>query len=87
MQEYSLALMEVTNWGLAMTQAMVEKAEMTRLAMQHRSTYDLYLEKQARVAALIVAMKQDVTERQRLLHAMVEQTYDVVLDLNEVHLY
>ncbi len=80
---YALALMDLANWGEAITKAMVERAELIRQAMEKRSILETRQEKKVRIDKAIQDMKDDVSNRESLLAAMTEQSYDVRLDLNE----
>lgn len=56
---YTRCFMDLCNWGVALTRAMIERAEVMRLAMQKRSLLDAKLEQQQRVEDLLDQLQQD----------------------------
>jgi hypothetical protein len=80
---YSRSIMDLCNWGMSLTDSMVERAETMRHAMEKRKYFDSKLEQAKKITALIDSMKEDFSLREELLAAMHEETYDVRVDLND----
>ena len=81
--EYSNALLNMTNWGEAMTKAVIEKAEMIRNLVEKKAILDLRLEQKRRSEKVVAQMEKRQTNRERVLVAMKEQANEVAADLNE----
>ncbi len=84
---YTRAVYELCNWGEALTAAMVERAEMMRSTMEKRLNLDAKLEMKVRIEQAIADMEDNIASREETLVAMIEETYDVRIALNEALLY
>lgn len=63
--------------------SMVERAEMLRDSMEKRTLLDMKKEQEERISDHLEKYKKDLFSEELLIAAMVEQSYDVRLDLNE----
>ncbi|CAD5124776.1 DgyrCDS13039 [Dimorphilus gyrociliatus] len=83
-QEYRDSLIIVCNWGEALTRAMVEKAELMRDALEKRFTLQNKQLENKRYKELFKLLEQNFGNKDKVLKAMAEQTYEVRLDLNAI---
>jgi hypothetical protein len=80
---YGNAITATSNLGEAMSEAMIERAELSRYAIEKRAILDAKIRQRERVAVMIEDLKNGVALKEAALAMMHEQTYDVRMDLNE----
>lgn len=82
--EYRDALIVVTNWGEALTRAMVEKAELLRNALEKKFNLENKMLEKQKYEEFLRLLIANYGNRDKVLKAMAEQTYEVRLDLNAI---
>ena len=82
--DYGLALLDVCNKGIAVTKAMIERAEMMRELVVKRKLLDTYKEQRGRSESALRNLQNDQNAKQAVVTAMREQVGELAQKLNDV---
>nr|A0A1U9VX91.2 RecName: Full=Glycerotoxin paralog 1; Short=GLTx paralog 1 [Glycera tridactyla] len=80
--DYGRNLVKLTNIGMALTNAMINRAEKTRDAAQKRTTWDLLVEQGRRTTEVIKGFKAANSERAAANSVVAEQIRDITSEIN-----
>ena len=74
---YGRSIVDVCNWGAAMTEALIEQAEAMREAISKRNTLDSRKDVKDKTDTAMDELKQDLSNRHELMDILEEQSYEV----------
>ena len=82
--DFLKAMLELCNWGEALTNAAIAHAELLRDAMQKRLSLSSKLQQAARYGQYVAQLASGTMTKQQMTAAMAEQLLDIRTDLNNI---
>jgi hypothetical protein len=82
--EYRKAVLELSNWGAAFTNAAISHAELLRDAIQKSYTFNSKAQQTTRYNYYVGNFTAGIIAQQQVTAAMAEQLQDLRIDLNNV---
>ena len=82
--DYGAAIVEISNYGMAITKAMIDRAEMTQDAAAKRATLDIRINQNEKTKITLEALKKNVGSRFLLMGQTKEQAKEIETEVNHL---